>query len=49
MEQSPYYTIPKIDLTAKSLLMLAQFGFFCIFTLSACIAYEGDHSSDESE
>jgi hypothetical protein len=31
MEQSPYYTIPKIDLTAKSLLMLAQFGFFCVF------------------
>tara|TARA_B100001250_G_scaffold409521_1_gene434023 strand:- start:143 stop:931 length:789 start_codon:yes stop_codon:yes gene_type:complete len=31
MEQVPLYTIPKIDLSAKSLLMLAQFGFFCVF------------------
>ena len=31
MEQSPYYKIPEIDFTAKSLLKLAQLGFFCVF------------------
>ena len=31
MEGAPIFKIPTIDLSARSLLMLAQFGFFCVF------------------
>jgi len=40
MEQAPMYKIPTIDLSAKSLLMLAQLGFFCVF------AYWGYEDAD---
>ena len=31
MEEAPMFKMPTIDLSARSLLMLAQFGFFCVF------------------
>lgn len=33
MEETPLYKIPTIDLSAKSLLVLAQFGCFAMFTV----------------
>ena len=31
MEEAPMFTMPTIDLSARSLLILAQFGFFASF------------------
>ena len=31
MEEAPMFTMPTIDLSARSLLTLAQLGFFCVF------------------
>lgn len=44
MEETPMFTMPTIDLSAKSLLMLAQFGFFAVF---AYWGFEGAEATSD--